>query len=298
MFTTIVAASDGQHGRGAAALGQALASATGARLLLVGVELPLVAQFPEVRAELEAGLRNVHDELSPDAREQIVIDISAARALRRIAEEEQADLMVVGSRQPGALRRLASGDTAMQVLHGAPCAVAVAPDHVPPSRELQTIGVGINATAEARAARDVACELAQRSGAAVRLLAVAGNAYPGSANLVTDASYTDLYADIIERRVRAAREAVEESLAACNADATATGDVRIGDPIDELVALSSKCDLLVLGSRRWGLVRRLVLGTTSEPVIRHAQCPVLVVPRHGESEHDEPRDSEHSMVIF
>lgn len=297
MFNTIVAATDGRRGRGAAALGHVLAGASGARLLLVAVEVPLVAGYPELRADLASDLRSAHDELAPDARTQIVIDISPARALRRIAQEEQADLVVVGSRQPGALRRLASGDTAMQVLHSAPCAVAVAPDQVPPSRELQTIGVGINGTAEARAALDVACELAQRSGAEVRLLAVAGNAYPGSANLVTDASYTEMYADIIERRVRTAREAVEESLAAC-ADATAAGDVRIGDPIDELVALSSKCDLLVLGSRHWGLVRRLVLGSTSEPVIRHAQCPVLVVPRHGESEHDEPRDSEHSMVIF
>lgn len=297
MFTTIVAGSDGQKGRAAAALGQVIAGATGARLLLIGVELPLVAEYPELRAELEDQLPAVHDALAPDAETQIVIDTSPARALRRIAHDEQADLVVVGSRQPGLLRRLASGDIAMQVVHGAPCAVAVAPDHLPPSRGLQTIGVGINTTREADAALELALELAQQTGATVRMLAVASNVYPGSSNLVADAPYVEVYGEVLEDRVQAARGMIEKALAAYPG-APATGDVRIGDPAAELVELSSECDLLVLGSRRWGPVRRLMLGSTSERVIRHAQCPTLVLPRRAATEHDEPGDREHSMVVL
>lgn len=297
MFTTIVAASDGQHGRGAAALGQAIAGATGARLLLVGVELPLVADFPELRAELQDDLRDVRDALAPDARVQIAVDLSPARALRRIAHDEQADLVVVGSRQPRGLRRLASGDTAMQVVHSAPCAVAVAPDHLPPSGGLQTIGVGINSTPEAHAALELALELAQHSAAAVRLLSVADNHYPGSADLVVDANYVEMYAQILEGRVQTARRAIDEALETC-AGTPASGDVRIGDPVDELVELSAQCDLLVLGSRRWGPVRRLVLGSTAEHVIRHAQCPALVLPRDAAAEHGEPQDQDRSTVVL
>jgi hypothetical protein len=46
-----------------------------------------------------------------------------------------------------------------------------------------------------------------------------------------------------------------------------------------LILASENLDLLVLGSRRWGPVKRLALGSTSERVIRHTACPVLVPPR-------------------
>jgi nucleotide-binding universal stress UspA family protein len=57
------------------------------------------------------------------------------------------------------------------------------------------------------------------------------------------------------------------------------GDVVVGDPSGELILASEDLDLLVLGSRRWGPVKRLALGSTSERVIRHTACPVLIPPR-------------------
>jgi nucleotide-binding universal stress UspA family protein len=38
-------------------------------------------------------------------------------------------------------------------------------------------------------------------------------------------------------------------------------------------------DLLVLGSRGYGPVLRLIAGSVSVRVIRNAPCPVLLVPR-------------------
>jgi nucleotide-binding universal stress UspA family protein len=52
-----------------------------------------------------------------------------------------------------------------------------------------------------------------------------------------------------------------------------------GAPTDALVARSDALDLLVLGSRGRGPMRRLLLGSTSEHVVRDAGCAVLVVPR-------------------
>jgi len=59
----------------------------------------------------------------------------------------------------------------------------------------------------------------------------------------------------------------------------ASGDVAVGTPVDELVELSRTVDLLVLGSRAWGPVRRTVIGSTAAKVMRRAHCPVLVLPR-------------------
>jgi nucleotide-binding universal stress UspA family protein len=50
-------------------------------------------------------------------------------------------------------------------------------------------------------------------------------------------------------------------------------------PADQLVDLSERVDLLVLGSRAWGPVRRIVLGSVSAGLTREAHCPVLVLPR-------------------
>lgn len=132
MYRTIVAGCDGGHrGRGAVSLAQAIASATHARLLLVGVHhqppLPFPSSYVDQRKDLEHQLRAVRDELAPEAIVQVAADISPAHALRHIARFEHADLIVVGSRHRRRLQRILDSDHALQVLHGARCAVAVAP---------------------------------------------------------------------------------------------------------------------------------------------------------------------------
>jgi nucleotide-binding universal stress UspA family protein len=55
-----------------------------------------------------------------------------------------------------------------------------------------------------------------------------------------------------------------------------------GDPVQKLLEEAEVgVDLLVLGSRGFGPVMRLLIGSVSSRVIRAAPCPVLVVPRPG-----------------
>jgi nucleotide-binding universal stress UspA family protein len=52
-----------------------------------------------------------------------------------------------------------------------------------------------------------------------------------------------------------------------------------GIPGEELAAFGDAVDILVVGSRGYGPVRRLVVGSTSNYLERHARCSLLVLPR-------------------
>lgn len=291
MYRTIIAGCNGrERGRGAVALAHAIASATGARLLLVGVHhhppLPFPGSYASQREELEHQLRAVRDELAPEALIRLEADLSPAHALRRVATARRADLLVVGSRHRPRLQRMVEGDQAMQVLHGASCSVAVAPDGLAPARGLGHIGVGIDSTPESLAALLTARELARRTGARLTLHAVVDDAIPGWVGLSVTPSYADALQELIDHRRGVTEELVARRLESCE-DVRAEAVVVVGHPARELIDASEGLDLLVLGSRRWGPLRRLALGSTSEPVIRSTACPVLVPPRQSNAEHAE-----------
>jgi nucleotide-binding universal stress UspA family protein len=287
MYRTIIAGCDGsQRGRGAVSLAHTIASATGARLVLVGVyhhpPLPFPSSYADLRSDIERQLKAVRDELAPEAIIQVAANLSPAHALRHIARFEDADLIVVGSRHRRRLQRIFDSDHALQVLDGARCAVAVAPDPVPPRRELRTIGVGIDSTPESKIALGMAHELAKRTGARLQLKCVVDDAAPWWMDGVLPPA--SALQEVLDERLQAAHALLHARLESCEG-VEAEGDVLVGDPAGELILASEDLDLLVLGSRRWGPVRRLALGGTSERVIRHAGCPVLVPPRHDDDEH-------------
>jgi nucleotide-binding universal stress UspA family protein len=59
----------------------------------------------------------------------------------------------------------------------------------------------------------------------------------------------------------------------------AQAHLRVGRPDGEITALADEigADLIVMGSRGLGGMRRALLGSVSDSVVRHAHCPVLVV---------------------
>jgi nucleotide-binding universal stress UspA family protein len=58
-----------------------------------------------------------------------------------------------------------------------------------------------------------------------------------------------------------------------------TPEVAVGTAWKELAARSADLDLLVVGARAYGPMRRLLLGSTSSRLARHAACPLLITPR-------------------
>ena len=83
--------------------------------------------------------------------------------------------------------------------------------------------------------------------------------------------------------VNKARQAAEEAVAKAAAQlgesqpAVTVWAVN-GLAAQELIEASRDADLLVVGSRGGGGFARLMLGSISDKVTRHAHCPVVVVP--------------------
>jgi nucleotide-binding universal stress UspA family protein len=55
--------------------------------------------------------------------------------------------------------------------------------------------------------------------------------------------------------------------------------VEEGNPAEVLIKLSEKADLMVVGSRGHGGFKGMLLGSVSQHLVAHADCPVVVV-RH------------------
>ena len=64
-----------------------------------------------------------------------------------------------------------------------------------------------------------------------------------------------------------------------------------GEPGDVLVRESASSDLLVMGSHGLGSIRHSALGSVTDTCARMAECPVVIVPVHHES------DSTHQIAI-
>ena len=60
---------------------------------------------------------------------------------------------------------------------------------------------------------------------------------------------------------------------------TAVRELPLGSPAEILERLSTEVGLIVLGARGLGALKRLLLGSVSERLLRHAACPVLIVHR-------------------
>jgi nucleotide-binding universal stress UspA family protein len=65
--------------------------------------------------------------------------------------------------------------------------------------------------------------------------------------------------------------------------ANVTAHVVVGRPDTEIVRFAQECgaDFIVMGTHGYGGVKRLLLGSVADNVVRQATCPVLVVPHQA-----------------
>lgn len=211
-----------------------------------------------------------------------------AKEITRIAEEIGADLLVVGSRERGALKRLFSGSVAEYVVRAASRPVLVVRGEWPPSR----VVVGDDLSEEAGRAGEIAAEIGRLYGVPMLLTTAyqPGNWYISYAANRRRARETERR---LQRKLRdraaVLRRAPEE---------IPHTEVAPGCPGDVLKQASVEGDatLVAVGSRNLGAVRRAVSGSVSAGVLGAANGPVLISPSpadtgspNGAREPEHPR---------
>lgn len=275
----LVALDNGDGGRDALELARVIGNGERVSALLVTVLYPgatatAFALPPEEQTGETKSLFEEAREKLPgiEVETEAYLGGSTAGILTKIAEREDFDAIVIGSHQ-GALGRVTIGSVASSLLNGAPADVAIAPsgyaagEHEVP----RTIAVGYDGTPESRAALRHAEAIAHRSNAKLEILTVVRP--PISAPVMVPGISAPSSPPEPEKMLTEALESVDSLLPA----ECARFD---GDPARELVeACKEGVDLLVVGSRGYGPIKRVLLGSVSRQVAQKASCPVLVAKR-------------------
>jgi nucleotide-binding universal stress UspA family protein len=283
----IMAAVDGsEQQQDALALAAQLAELEGAELLVAHVypfnhdSVLLGSQYSKtIREDAERLMTGAVAGLGRDVAETVLVpDFSAPRGLHRAAREHDVDLVVIGSCHRGSVGRVLLGGTGERLLHGAPCAVAVAPKgHRAPEGGLKTVGVAYDGGEEARAALNRAQEVAAAAGATLTIISVVEpiqlNYYPGAAIVASTELLEDLRRD---------RRTELDEVAGRVPDGLDVRTELLDGPVATVLAEAAHgFDLLFCGSRGYGAVGTVLLGGVSHVLVRDAPCPVVVLPRTG-----------------
>jgi nucleotide-binding universal stress UspA family protein len=204
-----------------------------------------------------------------------VAECDPAKTLGGMAERGEADLIVLGSTHRAAIGSVSPGSVAEHLLKGARARLVIAPKGYAKgnfAERLHVVAVGFDGMAESQAALDEAAELARRAHASMRVIAVATPTPQLGAAAAAQAAAQDAAPDFQTR--------LHDAVGELPAELRALPVFERGDPVERLLDRADQgVDLLVLGSRGFGPVMRLLLGSVSARVIREAPCPVMIVPR-------------------
>lgn len=279
----LLVAHDGRNGgRDALELARVLAAPDPDASALV-VNVSLTGPLPMEYALLSAEDATDAEPLFEQAREALAGMAVETRAygggspagiLTMLAEREDFNAVVVGSPHRGVFGRILLGSVAKSLLNGAPADVAVAPKGYAEAQHesLRDIAVGYDGAPEAKVALRRAETLAKRSSARLKLLTVVKP--PVAAPVMVPGAYAPETPPEPDRVILEGVNSVDPTLAA--------EPVRLdGDPARQLMSACEEdpVDLLVLGSRGYGPLARVLLGSVSRKIVQDAPCPVLTVRR-------------------
>jgi nucleotide-binding universal stress UspA family protein len=222
------------------------------------------------------------------AAKTIVDTHDPAHGLLLAAEECQAELIVIGALGVGPAKPASLGGVARHVVHNSNIPVLVVRGSAPSPGAPMRVLLAISGAAERQDAADLLARLTWPAGTTAQTITVLETAAQGKipswlANQLDD----EQLAALGMWRIGAPDEAARRLDEVKNWCADLPPLFEKGAPLvanghagDEIVGAcrERQANLVVVGARRHGAaIRRLLLGSTSEYVLMHAPCSVLLV---------------------
>jgi nucleotide-binding universal stress UspA family protein len=283
MAKTLVGYDGTKGGDDALALASQLAG-TGELFVLSAWELPFLGPW-EIAAVGERGAAAAGEQLAEEHLGEVLgraaarladrkfesrrSHLPAADALITAALADAVDLVVVGPSEHGPVGRVLLGSVGLSLLGRCPRPVVIAPSGWAGGerQRVDLIGIAYDGSRESRAALSAAADLAAELDAALRLIGV------------VDIGVVDATAADAGDAARLEAEEMQAAAAGLSGPMSVDYVVAEGTPAETLVAGAQTVDLLALGTRSQGPLRRAMLGSVARSLVERAPCPLLVVPR-------------------
>jgi nucleotide-binding universal stress UspA family protein len=295
----ILLATDGSpEAERAAGMAVALSKSLGAELHVTYVEsMPDPLAWPESRVMVPELREDIRERAEAEARTKLEEEAEKIRGMGgeiagvhagtgrpdaeivRAAEELGAGLVILGSRGLGPVRRAVMGSVSGSVVHHSHGSVLIVRDGAGEDGDLPAgpILLAVDGSGQAKVATEAALEISNATDPGLHVVFV----MPTERQLyshhfysqelkqsIRDRAEDDVEAFLAERRgwIEDHGGKVEDTHAA------------VGRPDAEIVKLAEELQagLIVVGSRGLGGVRRALMGSVSDSVVRHAHSPVLV----------------------
>jgi nucleotide-binding universal stress UspA family protein len=252
-------------------------------VVTVGAPIPLEpARLPDtIRQEVAQQLRDLTSEVEAAGLlvDTKIIERDPVTAIVESAERWPADLIVMGTHGREGFERLLLGSVAEKVLRKAPCPVLTVPRRLTTAKRALTFGrilCAIDFSDASLRALEYAAALASAGGPGVQALNVVELLANGGLH---DGGVLDT-PDFRAGLVRAARERLHATVPDRLRDACPIAEsVTMGKAWKEIlrVAHEDQADLIVLGVQGRGTPDLLLSGSTTQHVVRQAECPVLTI---------------------
>jgi len=244
----------------------------------------------DIRKQAERNLETAAERLAGPGRsvETAVATGRAADVILALADQTDADLIVLGSRGHGTLKTMLLGSVSAEVVDHAHAPVLVARS---PSVDRVVFAWDGSSCAE-KAAR-VLTDWGPFANAEVHVLSVADAEPPWwvETGIVSEEAAAEAYEEAAEPSRHQ-----HDQLAQDMADRLREAGLKVvpercdGDPAAQIVrvAQSQEADLVVMGTHGRSGLARLLVGSVARNVLLHASCSVLVVREQGADEEMAP----------
>ena len=252
----------------------------------------------QIREEAEERLHKLapDDELETTISLQLSFDV--ADSINEYVEERAIDLVVMGTHGRKGMDRLMLGNVADKLIRHAPCPVMTVREEVPWESETENVVfedilAPIDFSDHSRDALTVSKHVAHQYQARLHLMFVAEKrTVPTFSDTgIPGVGVVEMDPEIVSQAEEALKQ-LNDSVPGPQVESFY--HVREGSVSEDVIdyAESHGSDLIVMATRGLTGVKRFLLGSNTERIVRTAPCPVLTIPTTVAREDDEPADSD------